>query len=227
MSGDSEETLVGDDLDQYLQQLVQSAQQYPLQSLQRQLALNRLVQSILNSNRLGHPQQGRWPPNLYEDLYNEALQKTLLEICQRVDKYNPDHPVMAWVNFCLKNRFIDVVNDYKRAGLTYAPKSKQGYATEIFSLDDLDRPVPVEETISNEQLLRQFLENDPEDLLKAERLRSYPHITFQTLAIAKFVEDQTWTDIAVCLGISIQTLCSFFDRRLQKLMPYFQKYLQE
>jgi DNA-directed RNA polymerase specialized sigma24 family protein len=227
MNGDLAEPLVGNDLDQCLQQLVQVAQQYPLQSLQRQLALNQLVQSILKSHRLGHPQKGRWPPSLYEDFYNEALQKTLLEICHRVDKYNPEYPVMAWVNFCLKNKFIEVVNDYNRTGLTYAPKSKQGYATHILSLDDLDCPVPVEESVSDEQLLRQFLDNDPEGLLKAERLRNHPHVTFQTLAIAKFVEDQTWTDIAVHLGISVQTLCSFFDRRLQKLIPYFQKYLQE
>lgn len=213
-------------IDQLLQQLVQAAQQHSIQSSQRQLVLNRLVQAILRSGRLGHPQRGAWATSLYEDLRNEAIQKTLLEICRKIDQYNPAYPVMAWVNFCLKNRFIEVANDYKRSGLTYAPKSDQGYTTGILSLDDLDLQIPVEETISNDQLLRQFLEDDPEELLKAERLRNHPQVTFQMLALAKFVEDQTWTDIAAHLGISVQTLCSFFDRRLQKLMPYFKKYLQ-
>jgi len=94
---------------------------------------------------------------------------------------------MAWVNFCLRSRFVDVVNDHKRSGLTYVPKSEQGYTIGVLSLDDLDRPIPVEETVSTDQLLRQFLEDDPENLLKAERLRDHPQVTFQRLAIAKFI----------------------------------------
>jgi DNA-directed RNA polymerase specialized sigma24 family protein len=214
-----------DNLDQDLQQLAIAAQQQP--PSERRIALNRLVQGILKSNHLGHPQRGQWAATIYEDIYHEALQKTLLEICQKIDRYNPEHPVMAWVNFYLNNHFIGVVKDYQRSGLTYVPRANQVYTNCLPSWDDLDRYVPVEEAMTDEQHLRQFLEEDPENLLKAERLRERSDVTFQYLALAKFVEDRTWADIADNLGISIQTLCSFFNRRLQKLMPYFHKYLQE
>jgi hypothetical protein len=104
-----ERTPSGGDFDERLQQLAREAKQQPPLSHQRQLLLNRLVNKILQSDRLSHPQRGSWPPSLYEDLYNEAMQKTLLEICQKIDNYNPEHPVMAWVNYLLKKRFSDVV----------------------------------------------------------------------------------------------------------------------
>lgn len=203
-----------DDLDGFLQQLALAAQQHPPQNSERQVVLNRMWQRILKSKRLGHPQQGAWTPLLYQDLYNEALSRTCLEICQKIDRYNPKHPVMAWVNYCLKNHFRRVVEDYYKH-------------SSLPSIDDLEKDIPVDETPSDAQLLRQFLEEDPDGLLKAERLRERPDVTFQFLALAKYVEDKTWESIADDLKISVQTLCSFFNRRLQKLIPYFHKYLQK
>jgi DNA-directed RNA polymerase specialized sigma24 family protein len=222
----SDETPSNENFNELLQQLAKEAQQHPLLSSQKQLALSKLVNEILRSHQLVRPQKGRWAPNLYEDFYNEALQKTLLEVCQKIDNYNSTHPVMAWVNFLFKNYFIKVVKERDKQGITYLP-NKDKKTTYILSLDELDRSLPIEEASENAQLLRQFLESDPENLLSKERLRERPEVTFQFLAIAKFVEDRTWDDIATNLGISLQTLCSFFERRLQKLMPYFKKYLQE
>lgn len=222
-----EVTSVGNNFNQPLQQLAKEAQQHPPRSHRRQLALSRLVGEILKSDRLGHPQRGLWSASLYEDFYNEALQKTLLEICQKIDNYNPGHPVMAWVNFLLKIQFINVVNDYNKKGIPYIPNSDKGKTNYFPFLDDIDQPILGKETLSDAQLLRQFLEDDPENRFRTERIRGRPEVTFQSIAWAKFVEDQTWSEISNKLGISIQTLCSFFNRRLQKLMPYFHKYLQE
>jgi DNA-directed RNA polymerase specialized sigma24 family protein len=203
-----------DDLDKLLRKLACEAQRHLYQNSQRQLVLHQLVHRILKSNRLGHPQQGAWPSSLYRDFYNEALQRTLFEICKKIDNYNLEYPVMAWVNFCLSNHFKKVIKEYYKH-------------SSLPSLDDLDHDIPVDETPSETQLLRQFLEEDPEGLLNAERLRERPEVTFQFLALAKYVEDRTWQAIADELSISTQTLCSFFNRRLQKLMPYFHKHLQE
>ncbi|KAM3102344.1 hypothetical protein ACKFKF_04645 [Phormidesmis sp. 146-12] len=217
-----------DDLDQRLQQQAKEAQQHPSQSSQRQIALNRLVNEILKSGRLGHPQRHLWSASLYEDLYNEALQKTLIETCQKIDSYNPDHPVLAWVNFRLNFQFIDVVNDYRKQGITQIPKSdKTEQIAYLPSLDDLDNLVSPEETLSATQLLQQFLEDDPDNLLQKQRLRERPEVTFQSLAWARFVEGQTWLEIAISLNVSVQTLCSFFNRQLKDLMPYFRKYLKD
>jgi DNA-directed RNA polymerase specialized sigma24 family protein len=217
-----------DDLDRRLQQQAKTAQQQPVQSPQRQVALNRLITEIMKSGRLAHPQKHLWAASLYEDLYNEALQKTLLETCQKIDSYNPKHPVLAWVNFRLNFQFIDVVNDYRKQGITQIPKSdKTAQIANLPSLDDLDTLIAPEETFSAAQILRQFLETDPERLLQKQRLRERPEVTFQALAWARFVEGQTWGEIAADLDISVQTLCSFFNRQLKELMPYFRNYLKD
>jgi DNA-directed RNA polymerase specialized sigma24 family protein len=216
------------DFERSLQRLAEEAQQHPPLSSQRQLALNQLMNAIWRyKNRLFRPQKGSWTPNLYEDFYNEALQKTFFEICRRIDAYNSEHSVLAWVNFLIKNHFISVVNDRQRKGITYLPNSIKNQSSYFPSLDDLDRLPITDETHSDVNLLRQFLKDDPENFMKEERLREKPEITFQYLALAKFVEDRTWEEISKNVGISIQTLCSFFNRRLHKLMPYFKKYLNK
>ena len=215
----------GGDFDERLQQLAIEAKQQPPLSPQRQLILNRLVNKILQSNRLSYPQRGLWPPSLYEDLHNEAMQKTLLAICQKIDNYKPEHTVMAWVNYLLKKRFSDVVKKYRKQGITNVPPSHRN--ERVVSLNELEYSlISEEQTITDSQLLGGFLEDDPENILKNEHIRDYPQASFQYIAIARFVEGKTWEEISTELnGISIQTLSSFFNRQLRKLMPYFQKYL--
>lgn len=211
--------------DEILFQLALTAQKHPPLSSQRQLALNRLVNRILKSSQLGHPQSGGYPPSFYEDIYNEALQKTLLQICQKIDNYNPINPVMAWVNFLLKMRFRDVVKDFKRKGITYIPSSEQ--TPSIPSLHDLENKAFYIGLETETKLLEDFLETDPEKLLQKEHIRGRSDITFQKIAQAKYIQDQTWENLATQYNISCQTLHSFFGRKLQKLIPYFKKYLQE
>jgi hypothetical protein len=207
-------SLGSDDLDRLLQELALAAKQHPAKSPQRQVTLNRLWQMILQSQHLGRPQKGAWQSNLYEDFYNEALARTGLEICQKIDRYNPEHPVMAWVNFCLNIHFKRAVEDYYK------------YSS-LPSIDDLESDIPGEETHSEDRSLRQFLEEDPEGLLKAESLQKRADVTFQLLALEKYVKDRTWESIANELGIPFSTLSAFFDRRFRKLKPYFLKYLAE
>jgi DNA-directed RNA polymerase specialized sigma24 family protein len=153
------------------------------------------------------------------------MQKTLLEICQKIDNYKPEHTVMAWVNYLLKKRFSDVVKKYRKQGITNVPPSHRN--ERVISLNELEYSlISEEQTITDSQLLGRFLEDDPENILKNEHIRDYPQASFQYIAIARFVEGKTWEEISTELnGISIQTLSSFFNRQLRKLMPYFQKYL--
>lgn len=206
----------GDDFDRQLQKLAIEAQQHPPQSSQRLQTLNKLINEIWQSKQLGHPQRGLWLPNVYEDLYNEARQRTMLEICQNIDNYKPQYPVMAWVNSLLRYQFIAVVNDYNNNRIISLP-----------SLDDLERFASQEDPLDDALLVRRFLQDDPENLLQAESIRGRPDVTFQVLAWARFVEDYSWDELSKNLGISPQTLCSFFNRNLRNLMPYFNRYLQE
>ncbi|VEP14384.1 conserved hypothetical protein [Hyella patelloides LEGE 07179] len=226
MSEFSENNLNSKEREEYLKKLAIEAQKYPSQSSQRQLAISRLVNEIWQSPKLGHPQNGSWSVNFYTEVYHEALQRTLLEVCHRIDFYNPQHPVMAWVNFRLQKQFINVVNDYRKKGITNIPKIRQKETIFIPNLDDLDERLSVQKVSNDEVLLRQFIEQDPERLMGSEFVKNRPFITFQVLAKAKFIEERNWTELADEFDISPTTLCSFFNRRLKKLMPYFKKYLQ-
>jgi hypothetical protein len=132
---------------------------------------------------------------------------------------------MAWVNYLLKKRFSDVVKKYLNQGITNVPPSNP--KAKVISLSELEYSlISEEQTMTDSQLVGQFLEDDPENLLKNEHIRGHPQASFQYIAIARFVEEKTWEEISTELkDISIQTLYSFFNRQLRKLMPYFQKYL--
>lgn len=212
--------------ERYLQNLATEAQKHPARSSQRQLAISRLVNGIWRSPKLGHPQKGCWSDSFYTEIYHEALQKTLLEVCHRIELYNPQYPVMAWVNFRLGKQFINAVNDYRKKGITDIPKAQQKEPICLPNLDNLSERLSVRESNDEELLLRQFIEQDPEKLMRTEFVKDRPEITFQILAKAKFIEDLSWTEIADKWDIAPTTLCSFFYRRLKKMTPYFKKYLQ-
>jgi DNA-directed RNA polymerase specialized sigma24 family protein len=221
-----------DQVADYLSAQMEAIQACPTHSLKRQKIMQQLVQGILQSGRLGHPQRSLWSASLYEDLYNEALQKTLMDICQKLDQYNAEHPVMAWVNFRLNCHFIEVVKDYQKQGITQMPKDGGLMPVRFPDLEDLPLWVaqaPLSETDADveKSQLQQFLRQDPEGLFQKQRLRDRPEVSFQTLAIAKYINGQSWSEIAQSLNIPVQTLCSFFNRQLKPLIPYFKKYLED
>ena len=213
--------------DELLNQLALEAKQLP-PGIQKQKVLTQLLSRILRSHRLARPQQGRWPAQLYEEIWNDACSKTLLEVAQRIDSYKPEHAVLAWVNSILKYRFQDVVQDYcYKDGMTGVPR--QGVKQEEVRfrlLDELENNCATES--DDFQLLHQFIREDPEGLL-TKTIRGRPEATFQFLLLA-LLSDQTWDEISAILGpppISKQTLSSFFNRQLRTLTPYFLKRLSD
>lgn len=218
-------------IDGQLQQFAQNAQQHPPKSLERQRALNELVNLIRQSKRIGHPQRSLWASGVYEDLHSEAFQETLIVVCQKIDTYNSDYPVMAWVNTILERRFSDVVKKYTKKGMTYIPENQKKSQIlslddlETFTLDDIEGKDPINEACSDDQLVRDFLRTDPENILRTSHVTGRPDITFQKIIWAKFVDDKIWDDMAQEWDIGISTLSCFYQRTLRKLMPYFQKYL--
>jgi DNA-directed RNA polymerase specialized sigma24 family protein len=209
--------LSSDDFDRRLQQLAVEAQTHPLHSRQRQQVLDRLVKLIMQFGHITHPQRGLWTSDVYEDFYNEALQKTWLYIFHNIENYRLEHSVMAWVNNLMKHHFNAVVREYRN--LRMIP---------TLSLDELEwRLSSDEDTLNDSKMLLQFLEEDPEHLFRTAHIRSRPDVTFQFLALARTVEDKSWDELSQSLGISPQTLCSFFNRQLRNFNPYFYKHLQQ
>jgi hypothetical protein len=210
-------------LNQRLQQLVQEAQQHPLKSARQRLALNRLIQEILNSRQIAHPQRGAWPPDLYEDLYNEALQKTLMEMSRKINDYNPDFPVMAWVNQLMNWRFTDVAREFLKMGMTNVPKKHE--VPKVFSVEDLENQVSQKQEYSEAQVLRELIEEDPDGFFKKEHVKNRSGASFQRISLMVF-DGKTWEQISQEFEIPLSTASSFYQRCSHKLIPYFQTKLR-
>jgi DNA-directed RNA polymerase specialized sigma24 family protein len=207
---------MGGSIDQQLMALALEAQSHPRKSSSRQQALTQLVIAIGQSGQLArlrtYAQYHSAPA--FEDFYNEALQETYFYICNKIDLYRPDHPVMAWVNNTLKHKFQDVIRKHQsKQTSTYDPVILDQLLPELASSD------------SDYECLRLFLETDPEGQLAAYSIRNHPEVTFQMLAIARHLQGTSWQDLSEQTDISLQTLSCFFNRTLQKLLPYFNKYL--
>lgn len=210
------------DLNTRLRQLALTAQSHPPLSPERQLALSQLVDGIWTSGKIAHPQRGQWPTAVYRELHSEALQQTFLHICQKIELYRPEHPVMAWVNSLMGFKLLEAVKNTCRTQETVVPSLddlNQRFLKQKSYLDD-DGPSEI-------QILRKLLREDPEGMMGQKSIRGRPEISFQYLAIARHIENKTWVQISAETDISLQTLCCFFNRTLRKLRPYFYKYLQD
>lgn len=206
-----------DEIDLQLKQLAVEAQQHPALSLERQKALTKLRNAIWLSGKLAYPQKRSWSPNIYEDLYNEALLKTIEYICLKIDKYDPERPLMAPVNHILKLRFKDAVKRYM---------NEKNRTPQTRNLNDLDNYQSPESELSEEAImLRELIEEDPDNLFRSVSLRDSPDITWQIIALAK-LDDETSKSISKRLGVPPTTIDSLFNRNLRNFSDYIRKKLQ-
>jgi DNA-directed RNA polymerase specialized sigma24 family protein len=216
-----------DALNQELQQLVQETKQYSATSdssderAKRRIALNKLINAIWCSGRLS--KQAQWLGLLnYEDCYNEALQLTFIEICQRIHQYHPQYPVMAWVNQMFNWRFNDVVKKDQKRGITQLPRNAE--IPQVLSLDDLNKEVLIEDEISDEDQLKEIIENDPDNFLSDEHIKEQPQASLKAMLLL-LLEGKKWKEISEELDIPLATASSFYQRRMHKIITYLQKHI--
>ncbi|MBD2535507.1 sigma-70 family RNA polymerase sigma factor [Nostoc flagelliforme FACHB-838] len=206
-----------DEIDVLLQQLASTAQQYPHMSQPRQLALTKLVNTVVQSGRLCHPQRRQFSVNIYEEIYNEAVQELLLYVCQNLDKYNSERgSVMVWVNFLLQQRF------FKDAVQKFFGQENVTHITDAH-LDNLAIP---EEAQDITEILMECIKLDPEDIFKKEHLKEYPQVNFQVLA-QKRILGRSWKEIAAEYNIKIPTVSCFYYRSLNKFANKIKTYCQD
>ncbi|NES66611.1 MAG: hypothetical protein F6K24_15800, partial [Okeania sp. SIO2D1] len=196
-----------------LKKLALSAQSFAPKTNERRYALRELITAIQFSRRLGHPHRGMFSPQVYALVYDEAVNRTLIYVCQRIALYNPQRgEFMTWVNYRL-DRFI-------------RDARVQSVSQQIVDLDSLDhiivsRQAEVEDLATG---VRQLLEEDPEHLFRREHIKNRPDANFRAIALKK-IAGQRWREIAADFDISINTISSFFQRCCQKFRPYFRKCL--
>lgn len=204
--------------DEELMHLAIAAQQHPPRSKERQIALTRLLQKMQQIRRLCRPNRPQFIEH-YQDLYEIALQKLFLEICQQIDKYNPERgPVMRWANFLLEKRcFNQAVAEY------YGHKDKK-IKLDFLEDNSLIPDMRPEDEPSLSEEIRNYIENDPEGLCRSCNHPSYTNVNFQDLAIRR-LNRQKWKDISVELKVGISVLSDFYQRKLKELAPRIKLYL--
>jgi hypothetical protein len=199
-------------MQEQLLQLATTVQMYPALTQARKLALTKLINTIVCSGKLCHPQSGQYPASLYEEIYNEALQELLLYICQNIHKYDATRAsVITWVNFLLERRFFPeaIPKILNRQGITQLP--------------DQDILASQEKTISLTELVRECIELDPENLFKKRHIENYPQANFQKLALRR-ISGKSWKEISAEFEIKLQTVSSFYYRCVTEFAPKLKEY---
>lgn len=225
--------------DTIINQIAQEAKGAAPNSNERRQALNLLVEAIQITDRFCRPHNGSssFPPAFYEYIYNEAIQETLLYICQNIDRYDPSHDLMAWINFLLPRRFSDVRDKHMKQGITKLPKiirnrtdDNQSENKMVFlnNAETLEIFWQKEEAVSKSRQLRDFIQEDPDSVFSNEHIIGRPDVNFKVIALEKVWGDKTWDYLAHKWQIdSIQTLSSFFNRCLKRFRPLILEYLQD
>lgn len=205
--------------DEQLKRLALEAQRHPPKSVNRQHALSQLVVAIRLSGRLSRPHRGKFSPQFFELLYEEAVNRTLTYICRRIDNYDPlrgeKQKFMNWVNFRLDRMIIDCRTEFSDRQTQELPDLEQ--------LDQLFKP-EIGPTPSD--LVRECLELDTEDRFNQAHIRGQPNANFRAIALAR-LSGKSWEEISVELNVKVPTISSFYQRCCQKFAPQFQEYLEQ
>ena len=188
--------------DEQLKQLALAAQQQPANTPMRSYALGELVEGITLSDRLCHPykQWASQSPQFYELLYQEAVNRTFIYVCQKIDTYDPHRgkmqKFMNWVNFRLDKLMIECRQEFKN-----------------FSLDDVNIEVP--QRRSAWEKFQELIVSYPEGMLTKEHIKNHPEANFQAIAEARFA-GISWQELSTKWDIPVPTLSSFFQRCVHK-----------
>ncbi|MGD1914219.1 MAG: hypothetical protein ACFB2X_26310 [Rivularia sp. (in: cyanobacteria)] len=201
--------------DKELRELVQQIQQLAPNDRERQKLLNQLIKKIKQTKKLKKFISYYNLPD-FQDVYADALGDCLTYISKKIDKYNPKYPVMAWVNQILKCSFSKVFKKRYR-------KQIQSVILDEFQLTNISAASHKEEDICI--LVREFIQNDPEGILKNIKMEKY-NVSLQNILLM-ILHEKKWKEIAEELQRKIPTIQSFYRRSLGKpeIKEYFDKYL--
>ncbi len=198
-----------------LKNLALEAQKHQPRSELRQYALRELIQAILLTDKLGHPPRGNFSPESYPLVYQEAVNQTLAYVCRNINTYNPERgELMTWVNFRLNMVFKDFRQGFYNPNIQNLPLR-----------EDLEnRMVQPEEPTPLSEVIRQYIEDDPDNIFARDHIRNRPDANFRAIALAIFV-GRTWKELSVEFNIPMSSLSRFFQRCSQKHRSLFQKFL--
>jgi DNA-directed RNA polymerase specialized sigma24 family protein len=200
-----------DELNRYLQSLIQEICRHPPGSPQRRKGFNTLLRELLKPGRIWRQE---------DDFYEEALFEFILwltkddNLCK---KYDPNRgPVLPWCNRYLRWRYIDAIRREKphRDGRQSVRQTDEG------ERDPLDRvAAPIDSSLLLEiwESFVQWIKDDPENLLQA-CCKNNRKANCQNLAYLSRVEGKAWKEIAVEVGLPQGSITSHWSRKCHPLL---------
>jgi len=208
--------------DANLKKIALAAQSAAPNTVLRQHLLRELIEAIRLSGRLCRPHREKFSPHFYELLYEEAVNETLLYVCQHIDKYDPergqDKKFITWVNF----RLDKLVLECRRRFDHFQTREISFPRISDWEMEQIKQP---EEPPSLLESLRECLENDPEQVFQRAQIRNQPQANFRAIALAR-LDGESWEEISKKLHLAIPTLSSFYQRCCRKFISQFQQYLE-
>jgi DNA-directed RNA polymerase specialized sigma24 family protein len=204
--------------DSRLKQIAITIQKLPVHSEMRQHLLGELIEAIRLSGKLCRPHRKKFSPAFYELLYEEAVSETLLYVCQNIDKYDPqrgkDKKFITWVNFHLDKLTIECRRKFGNFNSSYC-----------LSLTEIEAVQSPEPSSFFSDLVREYIEEDAENLFSQAQIENQPDANFRAIALAR-LSGKSWAEISEELDIVIPTLSSFYQRCCRKFASKFKLDLQ-
>ncbi|HEY9668328.1 MAG TPA: hypothetical protein V6C91_16070 [Coleofasciculaceae cyanobacterium] len=201
--------------DVQLKKLALEAQRHPPHTELRQHALGELIEAIRLSGKLSRPHRTRFSPQFYSLLYEEAVNKTLIYVCRKIDNYDPERgqekKFMTWVNFRLDRVILETSREFRDPNITDLP-----------SLTGLEERWQSDESPSLFDKVRESIEEDANNLFKQTHIRNRSDANFQAIALARF-SGKSWEEISDEFKIPLPTLSSFFQRCCDKFRSQFRQ----
>jgi DNA-directed RNA polymerase specialized sigma24 family protein len=208
--------------DENLKKLALAAQAQENHTPLRQHLLRELIASIRLSGRLCRPHRQKFQADFYELLYEEAVNETLLYVCQNLDKYDPergkDKKFMTWVNFRLDKSLLDC---HRR----FSHLEGKGLIRPDFTLQEMEQIEQPQVYPSLGECLQDYLEADPDNLFRQAQIRNQPQANFHAIALARLA-GRSWEEISQEFHLAVPTLSSFYQRCCRKFAQHFQQHIE-
>jgi DNA-directed RNA polymerase specialized sigma24 family protein len=187
--------------------------------MERQLALTKLIRTAQTSGKIYRPTNPGLSANLYDEICEEAIWETWMWVSKNIDRYDSTKGnVLTWINSTLYWRFKDLVNAWIHRQTTVTPIAEPSH---------LEQSWQTNRTLTLSEMVQRWFEADPDGILRQDRIRGHPHITFQAIALRRLA-GKSWEEISAELhDAKISTLSSFYQRCVEKLAPQIKTHIQD
>jgi DNA-directed RNA polymerase specialized sigma24 family protein len=205
-----------DELNLYLQSLIQETCSHLPDTPQRRKAINSFLRVLLNSGQI---------LTRGNDIYEEALYKTMFNLTKTLcDRYDSSRgSFLTWFKTCLRHQYRDEIRTSQRH-LSRRQTVWQMPEGDFDPLDSVAAPSDASPLLETWEAFVQWIKDDPDHILKACHIENNPKANCQTLAHLKLIVGKEWQEIAVEVGSPRGAISSHWSRKCQ---PLLQKWLEQ